>query len=132
MIAKYIEGVQWVEDGMEWPFLNCWGLARLFRHECYGLPLLPRSDGIVADDKAGLTQACGRVVADHLQEIAKPVAGALATSWRGKLCMHVAVVAELEGRMIILESTSGSGCRWMRLHDWERSQPRVKYYHDKH
>lgn len=131
MIERFLHNVEWVPDGMDYPRLNCWGLARLARHDIYGLPLLPRSDGITASDKRSLTRACGDVVARHLEQINTPRLGALATVWRGRLCVHVALVVEIENRLAILEVDQRIGCRWQRLHDWERRQTKVIYYHDR-
>ena len=131
MIARYTDKVRWIRDGMDWPMLNCWGLVRLARHELYGLPLLQRFDGLQADDKRSVTKACAELGESCISPISKPAEGAIATVWRGKLCMHVALVIRVDGRLAILEADQGIDCRWMWLQDWERMQTRVIYYHDR-
>jgi hypothetical protein len=128
VIERYVREVVWTADGMDYPRLNCWGLARHARHELYGLPLLP-AFAIDAADKAGQTRAARQVIRSCLVE-AEPSPGAVAAVWRGRLCTHVAVVVEVEGRLAALEADERTGCRWRWLRDWDRLQPKVTYYRD--
>jgi hypothetical protein len=130
MIQKYLDDVVWVMDGMDYPYLNCWGFARLARHELYNLPLLPRSN-IDAHDKRGLTDASVGIVESYLVQIPRPKKGAFAAVWRGRLCVHVALVVEIDGRLAIMEADEHINCRWQWLNDWERKQTKVLYYYDR-
>lgn len=127
MIERYLKA-EWSRDGMEYPRLNCWGLVRLVRHELYGLPLLP-AFGIAAQDKRSLTRACHAVVAAHLVEC-QPCKGAIAAVWRGALCVHVAAVIELDGRLAVLEVDEGKPAGWRWLQDFERDHIKITYYKD--
>lgn len=128
MIQAYLREVVWTPDGMDYPRLNCWGLTRHARHEMYGLPLLP-AFAIDAADKAGQTRAAAQVIRSCLVEDG-PSPGAVAAVWRGRLCTHVAVVVEIEGRLAVLEVDQRINCRWRWLRDWERMQTGVTYYRD--
>jgi hypothetical protein len=130
MINDYIKNVKWQSSGGEYPFLNCWGLARIARHELYGKPLLPSVVDVDAIDKNSLTEKCNGIVCDSLKVTSLPKAGDLATVWRNKLCQHIALVIEVSGRLGILEIVDKSGPRWMWLTDWERRQSMVIYYAD--
>jgi hypothetical protein len=129
VIERYLSEVVWTSDGMIYPELNCWGLVRHARHELYGLPLLP-AYGLDARDKAAQTRAAHDVIAGHLVD-APPAPGAVAAAWRGRLCVHVAVVVEIEGRLAALEVDDRGGCRWRWLRDWVRRQARVSFYRDR-
>jgi len=113
---------------MDYPYLNCWGLVRHARHELYDLPLLPAYT-INARDKVMQTSAALSLIHDQLIE-RQPSVGDIAAVWRGRLCVHVALVVEVEARLAILEADEGINCRWRRLRDWERLQTRVTYYGD--
>ncbi|QQE90855.1 hypothetical protein [Azotobacter chroococcum] len=107
---------------------NCWGLARSVRHEVYGLPLLPEyGRHVQASPQA---QRDYRFQADLLEEC-RPEPGAIAAVFRGQLCIHVGVVIEVEGRLAVLETNQLSGCRWLRVPDFERRYLRVIYYRDR-
>lgn len=105
---------------------DCWGLVRAVRHEVFGLPLLPSWGSIHADDKRSLTEAC-------LQEAkafraGPPQVASIATIWRGALCIHVAIVVEINGRLAALETGRSIGTRWMYLPDFEAQFLKVVYY----
>lgn len=123
------QACEWVTDGMDYPRLNCWGLVRLARSELFGKPLLPRFD-IHAEDKRGLTEACHDVVNTLLDECV-PRPGAIAACWRGRLCVHVALLVQYHGRLSVLEIDKGISARIVRHRDWIRNWPRITYYDDK-
>ncbi len=130
MINDYIKNVKWKASGGAYPNLNCWGLARLARHELYDKPLLPAVLEISAYDKQGLTENCNTIVSGNLQKTDNPQAGDLATVWKDKLCQHIALVAENDGRLGILEIVDESGVHWLSLADWERRHKTIIYYAD--
>lgn len=119
----------WVRDGMEYPRLNCWGLVRLVRSEVFGLPLLP-SFSIPAEDKRGLTKACGEVVSAYLAECS-PADGVIAAAYRGRLCVHVGIVVDVDGRLGVLDVDETAGAGWQALRRFESKFSKVVYYHDK-
>ncbi|OHC12255.1 MAG: hypothetical protein A2002_09450 [Pseudomonadales bacterium GWC1_66_9] len=107
---------------------NCWGLARAVRHEVYGLPLLPEYGRHV--QASPHAQRDYQIQAGEMEECA-PEPGSIAAVFRGPLCIHVGVVIEVEGRLAVLETNQRSGCRWLRVPDFERRWLRVIYYRDK-
>lgn len=108
--------------------VDCWGLVRIVRHALRG-EWLPEFGAIYPDDKVNMTGAAGQVVAAGFAEVA-PSPGAIAAVWRGKLCLHVAIVIEADGRLAVLETNRATGPRWLRLADFESRYQRVTY-HDK-
>ena len=129
-INDYIKNIKWKSSGGTYPNLNCWGLARLARHELYGKPLLPAVIDIDALDKKGLTENCQEIVSHNLKPVDKPQPGDLATVWRNKLCQHVALVVEVDARLAILEIADHTGAKWQWLTDWVARQNKVIYYAD--
>lgn len=107
---------------------DCWGQVRDVRHNVFGLPLLPSYGSIADGDKRGLTKAALRESRNF--QIVDPCPAAIATVWRGRLCTHVAVVVEVDGRLAVLETNPQTGPRWLPLRDFERNYLRVVYYHD--
>src|SRR5665648_490528 len=129
IMINHFLAATWTRNGMEYPNLNCWGLVRLVRHEMYGLPLLP-AFGIDSDDKRGMTFAANAVTTENLIE-GPPCKGSIIEVWIGRLCIHVAVVIEVEGRLAVMESTGKKNVSWMRLPDFEAQYATVKYFNDK-
>lgn len=107
---------------------NCFGLARAVRHEVYGLPLLPEYGRHVQASPGAQRDYHLQV---DLMEACAPEPGAIAAVFRGQLCIHVGVVVEVEGRLAVLETNQRTGCRWLRVPDFERRWLRVIYYRDK-
>ncbi|MBN8410685.1 phage tail protein [Halomonas litopenaei] len=105
---------------------DCWGLVRAVRNELFGLPLLPSYGAISPDDKRGLTDAYQAEV-DAFAE-GKPVPGAIATVWKFRLCVHVGVCVEVNGRLGVLETGRKIGCRWLSIADFESKYMTVRYY----
>lgn len=128
MINRYLKAT-FKKDGMEYPYLNCWGLTRLVRHELYGLSLLSSFD-IDAMNKRKLTIAANDVIKNNLIEglISK---GSIAAAWIRKLCVHVAVVVEINNRLVILDINDKQGVKWVNVSDFEAKYLKVTYYNDK-
>lgn len=125
-VDKYLTA-HYVDCGRQLPGIDCWGLVLLVRREL-GLPELD-SNEVSGKDARGFTLAYRRQI--RALEVCEPQQGAIAAAFRGSLCLHVAVVVEIEGRLAALEITE-TGARWMRLPVFEQKYPRVIYYRDKH
>lgn len=117
------------EDGARGPDrYDCYGLAREVRHLQYGCRLLPELGHIRNTMPREFTRAYAKESADMRE--CKPEPGAIAAVFRGILCVHVAVVVEIEDRLAALEINQRTGARWMRIPDFERQYLTVKYYAD--
>jgi hypothetical protein len=128
MIERYLATVY--EDGGTGPYAyNCWTLVRAVRHEVFGYPLLPIYGAISPDDKHALTDACN-AEAQAFHE-GPPSPGAIATVWRGQICIHVGICIELDGRLGVLETGRKCGPRWLCLGDFERRYLKVIYHNDR-
>lgn len=125
MIARYRQ-CRYVPGGRGPIDVDCYGLARMVRHELFGLPLLPSYSAIHPDDKPSATTAFGEVVAPLVQGEPKP--GALALCWAGSLAIHCGVCVELDGRLGVLEADERRGIRWHPLRQFRRLFSRVEFY----
>lgn len=105
---------------------DCYGLTRLVRHHLYNRPLMPwyrphppkreASEALVSGVKA--------------YRRTSPVPGAFVACWRGRLCIHVAAVVNIDGRTMILETGEQHGPRLVAVRAFERRYLRVEYYDD--
>jgi hypothetical protein len=117
------------EDGARGPSkFDCWGLCREVRHLHCGKRLLPSFGAIRNTQPKEFTRAYQQESAS-MQECA-PEHGAIAAVFRGPLCIHVAVIIELENGLHALEINPKKGARLMRVSDFESQYLRVIYYRD--
>lgn len=118
-------GATWRRDGMDWPYLNCWGLVRLASKELFG-KTLPKTE-CSPYDKRAMTRAYDELVAKPMR-LTDPVAGAIAIIWRGRLCVHVGLVVTIDNRLAVLDIDKGIPPRVSWVADFERRYLRVEYY----
>ncbi len=116
---------QYLDGGRGDGFYDCWGLVREVRHLAFGKSLLPSYGAINANDKKSLTNAANYEKRQLSKIKAKP--GAIATCWRGQLCLHVGIVVENNG-LFIMDISETKGCRAIRLSDFEQEFLKVEYY----
>lgn len=122
--TRYVKGARGPDD------IDCYGLTRLARHELFGQPLLPLYAGVTMDDKLSITKACGDISASHGFAPVKAVPGAIATGWRVRLCVHVGIVVETDGRLWVLETDVAAGPRLTPPSKFESRYTKVIYYDD--
>jgi len=121
-------GLQY-EDGARGPDKHdCWSLVRTIRHELLGLPLLPSFGHVRHTMPKEFTKAY-EAVAKGMQEC-EPEQGAIAAVFRGRICVHVAIVVEIDGKLAVVEINPKTNCRWLSLADFEKRYMRIKYYRD--
>ncbi|WP_394065429.1 hypothetical protein [Alcaligenes sp. WGS1538] len=121
---------RYVPFGRAAPELDCWGLVRLARVSLFGRPLLPSHADIDPADKTGLTAAAQAVQAQGGFQEVPPRPGAIAAAWRARLCVHVGIVVEADGRLWVLETDSGTGPTLTRINVFETRYTRVIFYDD--
>ena len=85
-----------------------------------------KNGAISPDDKAQMTATCATESQRFRQSDPQPAA--IATCWRGQMCVHVGVCVELNGRLGVLETGRKCGPRWLSLRDFERRYLKVIYY----
>jgi len=122
--------IPYKDYGRDMAGVDCWGLVRLVRHELRG-ELLPEFGAISPEDKLNLTGAAQQVSDSYKLEPQEPKdlrPGAIATCWRGKLCLHVGIVIRVEGRLAVLETGRKIGARWKWVDDFNRTYGNVIYY----
>ena len=122
--TRYVRGGRGPVDA------DCWGLVRMARLGLFGRSLLPSFSDIAPADKKGLTSACLTVRDDGGFREVGIQPGAIATAWTGRLCVHVGIVVESDGRTWILETDEGTGPALTRPGLFEKRYARVIYYDD--
>ena len=128
LFARYVDGGRGEVVGGVREY-DCWGLALAVRQELLGLPPLPDA-GVISRHRLRESAKSYRVYAELLPE-GSAIPGAIAAVMSGELCTHVGVVLELDGMLAVLEINPHSGCRWLRVADFERAYYRVKYHADR-
>lgn len=128
MIERYL-AVTYLDGGREWPCLDCWGLARLARHDLYGLPLL-RSLGYARREQVRSLQRGYREQLTDMEPCG-PAPGAIAAAFRGELLVHVGLVVKLDGRLCVLEINPDSNVSTPTVQDFVARFLRVSFYRDR-
>lgn len=120
--------VQYVDNGRLPSGSDCYGLTRLARVYLFGKTWMPEHGDIDGADKRAMT---GRIIdqAKSYREIpASP--GAIAICYRGKICTHIAIVVDIDGRLMILETNEETGTRLVPIRKFEKGFLKVVYYDD--
>ncbi|MNQ58060.1 hypothetical protein D3C85_722490 [compost metagenome] len=121
---------QYVDGGRGPDVYDCWGLVRHVRHTELGMRELPSYGDLRNTSPRDFTRAYRTESA--LMEECEPEHGAIAAVMVGQVCVHVAVVIEYHGVLLILEINPTRGPRKMPLLRWQRDHLRVTYHRDKH
>lgn len=108
---------------------DCWGMVRDARVRLFGKPLLASYGAVGGQDPRGMTAAVNETIQARLKPSA-PVPGSMAMGWRGRLCVHVGLIVEVDGRKWVLETNDGTGPKLTCLRDFERQFVKVTYYDD--
>lgn len=121
---------RYVPFGRAMPGLDCWGLVRLARVSLFGRSMLPSYSETDPDDKAGLTTAASEVREQGGFKEVEPRPGVIATGWRARLCVHVGLVVEADGRLWVLETDVDTGPTLTKINAFEARYTRVVFYDD--
>lgn len=121
-LVPYVKRGRSLKEG-----LDCWGLVRLIRMDL-GYSELPLFNGVDPLDKRLFTQSasscielCGLVQCDLKH-------GAIACGYKGKLCYHVGIVLDVNGKLMILETDEDTGVILTSVSRFESRYSRVEYY----
>lgn len=124
--------VPYIPNGRSAEGADCYGLTRMARVYLFGKPWMPVHGAVEGSDKKALTGAVTEEAARYRE--VKPYPAAVATAWRGKLCTHIAVVVDVDGRRMILETNepgkADHGPRLVNLRHFEQRFAKVVYYDD--
>ena len=127
-INRYLRSCRY-EDGARGPvFFDCWGLVRHVLHFELGGSLLPSFGDLRNDNPRGFTKAY--IKQSRLMEKCEAEHGAIASVVIGKICDHVAIVIEEDGRLMILEINPGKHARFLPLQDWLKFHNTVTFHRE--
>lgn len=127
MFDRYLDATY--EDGARGPArFDCWGLVRAVRHEVFGLPLMPSWGYVRNTMPREFTRAVNQE-ADAMERC-DPEAGAIACIWRGDICIHVALIVEVDGRLHGLEMKP-AGATIKPLRRFQDQYLKVSYHRDR-
>ena len=107
---------------------DCWGLVRQVRHFELGMKLLPEYGSLRNTSPRDFTKAYR--AESHLLRECQPEHGAIAAVLIGEICVHVALVVNIDDRLKILEINPTRGPRLMPLDKWLRDHNRVTFHND--
>ena len=127
-LAKYLAS-SYRDGGRELPFVDCYGLVRLVRAELFGLEDLPAYGHVRNSMPAEFTRCVKRAATEF--EECRPEPGAVATVWRGRICVHIAIVVEIDGRLAVLDTGSKAGPSWSSVPRFEARFAKVVYFREK-
>ena len=129
MIDRFLK-THYVRGGRGPSGYDCWGILRDARRELFGRPELP----MLRDAKPGDLRSITRAVESVSQmEGFRPVdyrPGAIATAWMASLCVHVGLVVEVDGRILILETDEPTGPCLTAINRFQSRFTRVVFYDD--
>lgn len=122
MIEKY-RHVPYLSGGRTMDGLDCWGLVRFVREDMTG-QVLPEFGGVV--DRRRMTKLAPEVKA--VLSPCDPKEGAIAFAYRGRICVHVAIIVQADGRLWALETNEKPGVSLVGLRRFESRFVRVEFY----
>lgn len=124
--------VPYVANGRSAEGADCYGLARMARVYLFDKPWMAVYGDVDGADKRQMTDAVNAET--ETLRIVRPYPGALAMAWRAKLCIHIGIVVDVDGKRMILETneTDGEnhGPRLVNLRHFEQRFLKVIYYDD--
>ncbi|ERY56330.1 hypothetical protein DZA07_25075 [Pseudomonas aeruginosa] len=127
-LDKYLSS-SYRDGGRDLPFVDCYGLVRLVREEVFGKGDLPAFGHVRNTMPAEFTR-CVKQAATEFEEC-RPEPGAVATVWRGRICVHIAIVVEIDGRLAVLDTGSKTGPSWSSVPRFEARFAKVAYFREK-
>ncbi|WP_405418639.1 hypothetical protein [Marinobacter flavimaris] len=132
MTLNDLLNVPYLANGRQPDGADCYGLTRLARVHLFGKPWMPEHGAVEGSDKRALTKAMLSESVNY--RVCDPRPGAIACCYRGRLCTHIAIVVEIDGRLMILETDEPGkgrhGPRLVNLRLFQQRFLRVVFYDD--
>lgn len=125
--AQYLTK-RYVDGGRGPDVYDCWGLVREARARYCGMRLLPEFGSLRNTDPRAFTKAYTSEASQ--MELCEPEHGAIAAVLHGKVCVHVGLVLERDGRLWVLEINPVRGPRILPLKAWARDHLSVTFHRD--
>lgn len=117
------------EDGARGPLkIDCWGLVRQVRHDL-GHAWLPSFSECRNTDPRGFTRAYEQQATQ--MEKGRAEAASIAAAFRGRICVHVGIVVDIDSRLMVLDIDAGRGVECSPVPEFEAKYGEVLYYRDK-
>lgn len=129
MINHYMLNARYLKGGRGPVFFDCWGLVREVRHRVCGMALLPEWGAVGFDCPRANTLAYHQKVGE-MRLCERPEPGSIAVAFRGRVCEHVGVVLEVDGRLCVMDINPGGRPRRISVARFEASFQEVRYYND--
>ena len=83
---------------------------------------------ISPQDKISLTKAANIEIKEKRFKQCCPKVGAIATVWRNLFCLHVGIVVCVDGKLMVLDTSTKVGARIRTLSDFEQKYSKVVYF----
>jgi cell wall-associated NlpC family hydrolase len=119
---------RYVEGGRGPYEYDCWGIVRAVRHEVFHFPLLPSHSEVAPADKDAMTAVCQEIIDCAGLKDCTAQEGAIAAAWAARLCVHVGIVVQADGRLWVLETDKPTGPCMTPLRVFENRYTRVTYH----
>jgi len=121
---KYLT-VKWQMGGRLFPILDCYGLVHEVRKDL-GLDEWPDFNGVVSDD-GGMNREA-QLFRNRVTETG-PCEGAVAACFNHQLVVHLAIVINIGGQLMVMESQKGTNVTIMEIQRFERRyRNQVRYF----
>lgn len=117
--------VPYAAGGRTMDGLDCWGLVVMVRRDITGQKL-PSYACIPPKDKRNMTLAAGEVSASLSESSA--VNGSIAFAYRGRVCVHVGIIVEADGRLWVFETDDPTGPVLTPVSRFVNRYVRVEFY----
>lgn len=109
---------------------DCYGLVRHARTELFGRSLLPLLSDVLPGDARAITNAHAQVYASGEFRESPVRPGAIAEGWVASLCVHVGIVVEVDGRLMVLETDEPTGPCLTPINRFKTRFTRVLFFDD--
>lgn len=127
-VNEYLDTAVYVDGGRGPVEFDCWGLVREARGNHLGLSMLPVYGELRNDDPRAFTKAY-RAESRKLKPC-EPEHGCIAAVMIGEVCVHVALVLQIDDELFVLEINPEKSARKLRLNAWLEGHLRVTFHND--